>query len=126
MATIEEMTAWTLEEIQAEIRAALPEKWRFEFLTEDGQWRTRFLGVEGECLWWRTYLEPRVLLLDAYGWLWRQQHRQLPTNPAWIPRDRRKLVPVGKVGLQGVTVPDPEDLNPDEIDAVYQGRPTKP
>jgi hypothetical protein len=121
MASLQEMTGWTLDEIQTEIRAVLPQGWRFEFLTEDRQWRVQFLGAEGDCLWWQTYIEPQLLLLDAYGWLWRHQHPQPPANPAWISRDRRKLVPVGKVGLKGVTVPDPEDLDPAEIDAVYQG-----
>ena len=121
MATLEEMTTWAPDDIQGEILTMLPEGWRFEFIPEDQQWRARFLNAEGTILWWNTYIEPRFLLFDAFGWLFRRHHKTV--NPIWTPRSQREFVPVGKVGLQGVTVPDPEDLDPDEIAAVYSGRP---
>jgi hypothetical protein len=125
MATLQEMTAWTLEEIQAEIYALLPADWKFEFLDGEGQWHTTFLGADGECLWRMSYMEPRILLFDAYGWLELQVHPRKATNPAWTPNDRWRLVPVGKVGLPGVSVPDPEDLDPTEIATVYSSRPKR-
>lgn len=115
--TLEEMRQWPPDEIHGAILVALPPECRFELTDEGGQWRARFFGPDGAVLWWNTYGDPQVLLFDAYGWLW--MRRQKPKHPAWKPRTSRTLVPVYGSTAHGPSVPDPEDLNPAEIDTVY-------
>jgi len=119
MPSVEEMTAWTPEDIEAEIRVALPKDWQFEYgCSETGGWAV-IRDAEGEPKW-ETAMVPdeRLLLFDAYGWL--ITRNAVPRLPAW--RRRRGEIPTPRVGhysLPGVSVPDPEDLDPAEVAAVY-------
>lgn len=115
MPTLAEMTTWSLEDIQREIHSLLPEGWKFGWRQEEGvAW---FESDSGLIPWECTEIVPETLLLNAYGFLWRRT--QKPGHPAWGSRTSRILVPVGGVSLLGIGVPDPEDLDPAEILAVY-------
>lgn len=119
MPSVEEMTAWTTEDIEAEIRVSLPKNWQFEHgCSETGGWAI-IRDEEGETKW-ETAMVPdeRLLLFNAYGWLITRS--AVPRLPAWARRKGEIPKPlVGHFSLPGVSVPDPEDLDPAEVAAVY-------
>lgn len=124
MPTFEEMTTWTPVEIRTNILASLPEGWRFNLEREQNALCARFFSPDGDCLWVGGGFDERILLFDAYVWLcvWDKE----VTNPNWKPKEPKEMVPVkGKVSLPGVEIPDHEDLDPDEILAVYSGLRTR-
>lgn len=124
MVTFEEMSAWTADEIQAHIQAALPSTILFSFgLDKDGGvWSVRFDRIEQDGsivgLWSDTGFEHRILLLNAYGWIWNQIAPRPDHASPWI---RRREITAEAVTRRVVFghVPDPEDLDPDEVDSVY-------
>lgn len=122
MPTLEEVTAWSGEELEAEARHLLPEGWGLSYEQgTDGWWRASIFDAEQQVVWADSHADPRHLLLNAYGWL--LVRGQQPTDPQW--RRRRELSPRavrGDLGLRGVTIPDPEDLDPSEVRAVYGER----
>lgn len=122
MPTFEEMTLWGPDEIHAQILLLLPKDWRFELLEErlELQLRALFLDAEGVEVWCNTGPDDRLLLFDAYGWLLTRDRKTVNQN--WPVREPRKHVPVGRVNPHGEPIPDPEDLNPVEIIAVYSGQ----
>lgn len=117
MISIQEMTAWTARDIEQAIHAARPPTWRFKLEVEQGVYAATFTDAEGNVIWTLEGFDERLTLFDAYGWL---QRRQLPrTNPVWIRKRGERYRPqVGPTSLSGVRVPDPGDLDPDEISAV--------
>ncbi len=118
-----EMTLWSTDQIEAEIREILPSGhrfhtgwdeehrvwyFRFETETDSGEWVT----VEEE-----VAMDQKVALFTAYGWVWLQ--RAVPDHDSpWV---RRQEVTKERV-TQRVNAPDPEDLVPDEIASVYANR----
>jgi hypothetical protein len=119
MPMLGEMLAWSLEEIHAEILAMLPEGWTFDFHSEHDAWVACFVDAGGVRLWRGTNVTAQALLLDAFGWLWKPLRPA--AHPAWVLRSHRSLTPVHRVGLPGLETPELEDLDPEEIDAVYSG-----
>lgn len=115
MLSIEEMTAWDEDQIQAEIQARLPPGHRFVFGVEAGSWCARFYGPEG-VVWESSHYEARVLLFNAFGWLWKPPPRVHASR--WRPHGGHRLVPVGRSAQEAAT-PDPEDLDPVQVSAVY-------
>src|SRR5512137_783473 len=119
MPSLEEMTAWESEDIEDAIRQALPKGWQFEYgCSESGGWAV--IGDEEGQIKWETTGVPdeRLLLFNAYGWLITRGME--PRNPAWALRKGSIPQPkVGQFSLPGVSVPDPEDLDPAEIESVY-------
>jgi len=119
MPSLEEMTAWEPEDIEAEIRLALPKDWSFQSgCSENGGWAV--IGDEEGQIKWETASVPdeRLLLFNAYGWL--TTRGMEPKNPAWARRKGVTPQPrIGQFSLPGVSVPDPEDLDPAEIASVY-------
>ena len=126
MATLEEVTAWSVDEIRAEIRATLPAGWVFEEKQlPRGVRRARFLrpDAKGDLVpvWGDTHMDERLLLLGAYGLLWTRDHRPHPDSP-WIRRNNptREAVTRQVIAKQRCSVPDPEDVDPEEVAAVYE------
>jgi len=116
--TLEEVSAWSNDELDAQIHSLLEPGWTFNVRPEDGWWYGIVADAEGGQEWADSQADVRLLLLNAYGWLY--THRQQPKDPLW--RRRQELDPRvvrGQVSLCGVTVPDPEDLDPNEVRAVY-------
>ncbi len=118
MPQLEEMTAWSLDEIEAEIRRLLPKGWRLNPVAAEGYWQ---LSIESpEDPWHTEWLEQgvdrRILSLSAYGWLWL---RDTPTGTGrW---SRRQDLTTAVVGQHVASrAPDPEDLDPAEITALVQ------
>lgn len=119
MATWAEVSTWTNSDIVVEIQKLLPEEWVFEHQLEPtGAFSARVVEMSmGYVQWQDEQADERLLLLNAYGWLFTRK----PTarHPAWI-RGESNVVPVTKQMLP--VVEDPEDLNPSEIESVY-GKP---
>jgi hypothetical protein len=129
MPTIEEMTAWTHDELQAEVSALLPTGWRFrsgwdgtmllwtaaiERPDENGEWITA---------WEDESPDERLLLFNAFGHLWLERQPKTASDSPWAVRQPVPRGPVTRpMGLPGVKVPDPEDLDPAEIDSLIRSR----
>ena len=137
MATLEEMTAWSLDEIEAEIVAALPPGLHFELKPdESGFWSVSFWRVsdttkDKQVVWDDVGPDQRIMLFNAYGWLWLRQQPKPPEHSPWQP-DRleitsrvaksmsRRILIEGGVGRGPSRGSDPEDLDPLEVLAVYE------
>lgn len=135
-ATLEEMTAWSVGEIQGEIHALLPKGLNFEALPDEGGfWTVSFWRVDEETgdkkvVWVETGPDQRIQLFNAYGWLWSQRRPKPPGHSPWQERRRevgedqinraaaRRHLPRTSPG--GRRAPDPEDLDPDEVRSVYE------
>ena len=119
--SLEEMSAWTPEEIVLRIREELPKGWTtdYGYNKEDRLFFFTFLDGEGEERWSELGLTAQILFLDAYGWLTLRGKK--PQHPVWQRRgeiDPRTIgVPVPAVAREPVT--DPEDVDPAEVAAVY-------
>ena len=132
MPTVEEMTAWTCEEIETAIRVALPPGIQFDcgYDREAGTWFVCFWRQQPDgkkyILFQDWGFEQRITYFNGYGWVWARQQPKPPVHSPWQPR-RQEVAPP-RVHPQVSTAPDPEDLNPDEIQAVYadfRGHPKK-
>lgn len=121
MPSIEQIDAWSVEEILGEIRRLLTPGLSFVEATKEG-WATGSFqqpskeeGSEPVILWSNTNADRRIMLLNAFGWLWLRN--QKPKHPAWKPRPggqpaRRHPSPL--------KFQDPPDLDPEHIRAVYE------
>lgn len=119
MFSLEEMTTWSPEDIEVEIRKLLPPEWTFSTKLKDGWFGATILsGLE--TLWTDWHADRRTLFLNAFGWLWVRE--QKPRHPAWKRRtgEVRPVIMEGLVTLPGAEdVPDPEDLDPEVLASVY-------
>lgn len=121
MPSYAEMTAWSLDEVRGQLREALPEGWKVERGDDAGHLWLRLLRPEGEgwAVEWDNYhFDERTLLLDAYCWLWLQTQPQ-PTRLSNWGRRQGELTSRGVTRRVLSSLPDPEDLDPDEILSVY-------
>jgi hypothetical protein len=121
----EEISAWSLEELEAEIAAALPHDWVHRSITHaNGYWTARFgrpedsgVSIELE----RQGPDKRLVLLDVYGELWLRTVPPAPEGSPWVRRNE----PAASLNLRpvrGSHVPDPEDLDPSEVERVHKSR----
>lgn len=124
MLPLAEITAWSIDDIRAAIITSVPAGWRFlpEFV--NGWFYAKFTDASGNILWQDDEADERLLFLNAYGWLHLRHHK--PKHPVWKPRTgevnlRGDLSRRGHVGSPAIQVPDPEDLDPEEVRAVYSG-----
>lgn len=130
VATLEEVVAWSLDEIRGGIGALLPEGWIFEEKSVgQGSTRIRLLspGENGPQVEWEDYhIDLRILLFGAYGHLWMRQNQPHPDSP-WV----RRRNPIREAILRQVfarpsNIPDPADVEPGEVEAVYERTRKKP
>jgi hypothetical protein len=110
-----EVAALSDEEIEAEIRGLLRPDERFDFFQKH-YWYAEVWRDPCESLWRNTGFDKRLLLLDAYGWLWARLNPS--TSHLWTSR-RQELPRPPTAWKETSSVPDPEDLDPSEVDAVY-------
>ena len=120
----EEMVTWDLPEVLLHIHKSLPEGWQYTRGGGPGCHTASIQDESGIEVWGASEPLPdeRLISLEALGWLYSRQHEI--RDPKWVRR--REVTPslvAGRLGLPGVSVPDPEDLDPDEIQAVVRGRP---
>lgn len=125
MPSIEQISTWTIPEILQEIRARLTEGCTFVEGTKEGWYiatvQQTVANAEVKVLWSESGADRKILLLNAFGWLWLRD--QQPKRPAWRPRTGEGPSRPTRGPL--VNVPDPPDLDPAEIRAVYQKGPPK-
>jgi len=123
--TLEEITAWSLDETRAEIAVRLPPGWHFEEKAlPGGGLRAKIfrLSPSGDPIveWEHLHIDHRYVLLGAFGFLWTRNHRPDPTSP-WIRRHNpTREAMARRVNAFRCTVPDPEDVDPEEVKAVYE------
>lgn len=129
MHPFEEMTTWSVEEVESAIKASL-KKGGFRFQSgwdeEAGVWFTRFLkpsedGKEDTVPFEDWGPDRRILAFNALGWLWDQLRPPPPKGSPWVRRHETTRVWNPRVTYRGAGAPDPADLNPDEIASVYGG-----
>ncbi len=121
MFTIEETTTWTSEDVLARIRMELPKSWSIRHVCENGWHRAELLDGEGKAQWAGEHADPKILFLDALGWMTFEGRET--KHPAWKRRDQE--VPLYRPTLDAVSspAPDPPDVDPDEVAAVYAPKP---
>lgn len=118
MFSIEEIMTWTAEEAVARLRVVIPTTWTFEYSVDaDGWHQISLLDEKKEVQWVGERVDLKLLALDALGWLRVRGHQT--QNPIWKPRERE--VPLFRPQIQETT-PDPPDLDPDEVSAVYRDK----
>lgn len=119
MPSLEEMTIWSTEDLNRQIQLCLPPGWTMQSLSEDGIYSATVLDQAGDVQWRGQRTDYRLLQLDIYGWLITRGVK--PQSLAWSRRDNLTPKKVGRdIGLGGPTIPDPEDLDPEEVRAVYE------
>lgn len=125
----EEILAWSISELEAEIQAALPKGWVvLSHYTPEGYWEIKLQSLD-DSLNPVIHLEKenadrRLVLLDVYGWLWLEISPKPEEGSPWALRRRDLTVDVvtGHATVKGSRVPDPEDLDPAEIELVHKSR----
>jgi hypothetical protein len=120
--SIEEMTAWTTEELLEEVLRVTPEGLTFKYDRKDGWFIAQVTNSDAEVLWSDSHADPRILFFNAFGWLKLRHHK--PQNPAWTPRTREvnPAAYVPRASTPSANVPDPPDLDPTEVSSVYTQR----
>lgn len=123
MHTLEEMTTWTVEDVDAAIKQGLTEGLFFDrgFDPQAGTWFARFWRLQDgqkRTLYEDWGFEQRITYLNAYGWLWAQKQPVPSAHSPWRPRGD---VTVAQVQRKARNIPDPADLDPKEVQSVYAG-----
>lgn len=114
-----DIAAWSVDELRQQLQETLPKGWRIEQGDHGGQLWLRLLQPNGEAAWDNIHFDARTLLLDAYCWLGlREQPRPTPETSVW-GRRRRELT-TRDVTRRALSIPDPEDLDPNEVRLVYE------
>lgn len=126
MYSLDEMSTWAPEEVLERIKLNLPKGWRVDYVfdNEERRFRCSFHDAEDKEKWSDQGVDPKILFLDALGWLMLRDKK--PQHPAWQRRrgeiDPSQLgdrtTPKGSSPSQRVGV-DPEDVDPEEVAAVY-------
>lgn len=116
MSILDNIASWSDEEIVANLKALIPPGWKFlvrgsePFLLE-----ASILEKDEEVCWEGSGYDRHILLLDAYGWLYRRS-RTTPLHPLWERHRDDFRVPIK---VQSDSGPLPGDLDPIEISTVY-------
>ena len=117
MPTLEEVSAWSLEEILAAIQALLPKGTQVQSLPNAGGWTVR-IDTAGTVVLEGTGADQRLTALNIYGQLW---VKSLPKPSEFSPWVRRRELTGAQVTRKVVhNISDPEDLDPSEVNSVYE------
>jgi len=122
MPTPEEVSAWSFEEILAEIQVLLPPGSRVTSVSNpDGYWvvmveRDTPEGPEVDLR--EVNPDRRLAALDVFGQLWLRSAPQPSKDSPWVRRNELRQAAVPSRSIP--RVPDPEDLDPAEVNSVYQ------
>jgi len=119
--SLDELVNLSTEDIRAAVAAELPAGWKFHAEPVNGWAYARLEDAEGTLLWEDCLADPRLVFLNAYGWLVSRSTE--PKHPVWRRRTH-EVNPQQYTPRPAETrwepVPDPEDLDPAEVQAVYQ------
>jgi hypothetical protein len=95
----------------------LPTAWSLTTKVVDRWWWASIVNDAGQVQWSGEHPDPKILFLDALGWLSVRDHKV--KHPVWKQREHE--VPLYKAPITAVSSsPDPEDLDPVEVEAVYR------
>lgn len=116
---LEETTLWTHEDALFRLRESIPSHWVLQTSYMDQWHRASILDVDGNVQWVGEHSDPKLLYLDALGWLSTRERKV--QHPAWKPREQE--VPLYReTPLVVSSDPDPEDLDPVAVASVYNHR----
>jgi hypothetical protein len=117
----DETIAWTDAQIEFEIARQIPDDSEFVCEWQENVWAARVEHrVDGEVQvsLSSVHVDRRMALYDIYGLLWLQGQPR-PSGPsAWDPATPRPTV-ASVSGYVQSRIADPEDLDPEEVAAVY-------
>lgn len=117
MFSLEETTTWTAEDVLVRIRLSIPTTWKLNWSFDGGWYHASLLDSEGGTQWSGEHPDQKFLFLDILGWLTVRDHKV--KHPAWKPREQE--VPLYRPPVPSTSgIPDPPDLDPDEVDVVYK------
>jgi hypothetical protein len=110
-----EVTTWSVPDVLSRIADALPDGWTLGQDFDGINYQAGVLDAQGVVLWSDEHRDPKLLFLNCLGWLHTRTHKT--RHPAWKARDAE--VPLYRPSISSKD-PDPPDLDPDEIAAVYK------
>lgn len=111
----EEIVLCSPDEIRVEIRRLLrPGE---QFTLDPSQGYEVEIRAEEKVLWTSAGFDERLVLLDAYGWLWFRTREPAASTSLWV----RKTELTREEVARRAASPLPEDLDPAEIHSVYEG-----
>ena len=117
MLTVEEITAWSVDELSTEIRVLLPPDIEFVLNFQEGYFVASLVNkLDGTRIFEEAHPDQRLVLLNTFGHLWSRP--SVSTNTPWC---RKGEIP-RKVVQTTCSLPDPEDLDPSEIQSLYKPR----
>lgn len=120
---------WDVNRTLHEIRTLMPIGWTYKFQpVERVYWSFEFSDTQGVVLWQDHNPAANIILFNAYGWL-REKVAPIPKPRAgsnWIRRRELTLQAVNAEALRQSRTPDPADVDPAEVAAVYESHRHKP
>lgn len=120
MISVEEVAAWSNEEIVQNIEALKPDGSSFShgFDKEEMFWYVQF-ETESEILWEGAFPDQRLALFNAFGWAFAERQPNPPVGSVWHRRSDHVLVPVSSNKRE---IDGPEDLDASEVQSVYRAK----
>jgi len=115
MFALAEVALWDIDETLQQLKAALPLGWKLTLRVESGYSVAELHDEKGDCCWVSSNPDPKLLFLEGLGWLMVRDHKTI--HPAWRPREHEVEL---RVPNPVSDAPDPPDLDPSEVDAVYR------
>jgi len=110
--TLAEAQTWSDAEALSYLKLNIPEGWSVEV---SGSVSVEIIDSEGVAQWGQTGVDPKMVYLDAIGWLRIRSH--ITQTPRWKPRATEVEL---HRPLRESKYPDPPDLDPTEIADLYR------
>jgi hypothetical protein len=123
---LDELARYPDEEIKIHVQQLLRPGEDFQIQLVETWWEAEILFREGESsklLWDQMGFDQRLLLLDAYGWLW-SRLQPATASSVWVRQREVTREDLTRRAVRHVPIPDPEDLDPKEVQMVYEGQHT--
>jgi len=126
MVSPEEVAAWSIDELRAEILHLLPTNWQLGTdENRSGYWTLKIYSFDDDqnpvIELEKENADLRLALLDVFGWLWFKKMPQPSQDSPWVRKNDPTVASVTR-RAQRINVPDPEDLDPEEIARVHKSR----
>ena len=123
MLSPETLSACSNEELEAEIRAILPEGRTLTIEPRvEGYWSV-LVGLPGESPEVEeSHIDLKIALLSVLGELGSSKEDPGSVSPWARRRELSRELVTKQVSIAGSKVPDPPDLDPSEIDSLYRSR----
>ena len=116
MHSLAEITTWTYEDAEVALQVILPAEWSFNYERPELVFEGVIRDDNGDLQWRGLSSDLRLLLLDAYVWC---ALRGQPVNTTGVWAVRKQELTTQMVQKLALEIPDPGDLVPEEIEALY-------